>query len=81
MTHDERVYYHEYVALKIPHENAERIASLEELVLEAQSCIDALCGIVENSPGCFMCPNNQDEDKACGSAVMFSRMKELGLVE
>lgn len=34
MTHDERVYYHQYVKPKIPAENADLIASLEELVQE-----------------------------------------------
>ena len=34
MTHDERVYYHLYTKAKAPLENAELIASLEELVLD-----------------------------------------------
>lgn len=37
MTHDERVYHHLYVDAKSPLENAERIASLEELVEELQA--------------------------------------------
>lgn len=37
MTHDERVYHHLYVESKSPLENAERIASLEELVEELQA--------------------------------------------
>ena len=34
MTHDERVYHHLYEDSKSPLENTERIASLEELVLD-----------------------------------------------
>ncbi len=34
MTHDERVYHHEMETLEGIHEHAERIASLEELVLD-----------------------------------------------
>lgn len=34
MTHDERVWHHLYVDSKSPLENAERIASLEELLLD-----------------------------------------------
>lgn len=37
MTHDERVYHHLYVESKSPLENAECIASLEELVEELQA--------------------------------------------
>ncbi len=34
MTHDERVWHHEMETLEGIHEHAERIASLEELVLD-----------------------------------------------
>ena len=34
MTHDERVYHHEMETLEGIHEHAERIAALEELVLD-----------------------------------------------
>ena len=34
MTHDERVWHHMYVDVKTPADNAERIAALEELVLD-----------------------------------------------
>lgn len=34
MTHDERVYHHEMETCEGIHEHAERIASLEELVLD-----------------------------------------------
>ena len=54
-------------------------AKLRELVKEAYACIESLCSIVENSPGCYMCPTNQDEDKACGSAETYCRMRDLGV--
>ena len=57
----------------------EYIDNLRELVRFANKTVEGLCGIVENSPGCSMCPLNQDEDKGCGAAELFSRMKELGV--
>ena len=54
-------------------------AKLRELVQEAYAFSEALCEVVENSPGCFMCPANQDEDNPCGSAVIYDRMRELGV--
>lgn len=52
---------------------------LRELVKKAYALSETLCGMVENSPGCFMCPTNQDEDKACGSALIYNCMHELGI--
>ena len=54
-------------------------AKLRELVRFANKTVEGLCGLVENSPGCSMCPLNQDEDRACGAAELFSRMLELGV--
>ena len=54
-------------------------AELRELVKKAYAFIETLCEIVENSPGCFMCPANQDEDNPCGSAVIYGRMLDLGI--
>ena len=56
-------------------------AKLRELVRFANKTVEGLCGLVENSPGCYMCPLNQDEDRACGAAELFSRMRELGVDE
>ena len=39
MTHEERVFYHLYTKAKSPLENAEMIASLEELVLHLYTCL------------------------------------------
>ena len=52
---------------------------LRGLVRFANKTVEGLCGLVENSPGCSMCPLNQDEDRACGAAELFSRMRELGV--
>ena len=52
---------------------------LRELARESYAVIESLCELVENSPGCSMCPTNQDEDKACGSAEVYCRMRELGV--
>lgn len=54
-------------------------AKLRELVLFANKTVEGLCEMVENSPGCFMCPLNQDEDRACGAAELYDRMRELGI--
>lgn len=54
-------------------------AKLRELVLFANKTVEGLCEMVENSPGCFMCPLNQDEDRACGAAELYDRMRELGV--
>ena len=43
MTHDERVYHHLYVDSKSPLENAERIASLEELVEDMWAFFNGRC--------------------------------------
>lgn len=54
-------------------------AKLRELVRFANKTVEGLCELVENSPGCSMCLLNQDEDRACGAAELFSRMLELGV--
>ena len=54
-------------------------AKLWELVRDMYACIEALCSMVENSPGCSMCPTNQDEERACASADVYCRMRELGV--
>lgn len=54
-------------------------AKLRELVLFANKTVEGLCEMVENSPGCFMCPLNQDEDRACEAAELYDRMRELGV--
>ena len=54
-------------------------AKLRELVREAYAFSETLCGIVENSPGCYMCPANQDDLNPCGSAVLYGRMLDLGI--
>lgn len=56
-----------------------QVAELRELVLFANKTVEGLCEMVENSPGCFMCPLNQDEDRACGAAELYDRMRELGI--
>lgn len=54
-------------------------AKLRELVRDAHKTIKGLCWMVENSPGCALCPLNQDEDRACGAAEFFNSMLELGV--
>ena len=81
MTHEERVRHHMYETMEGIAEQSERIASLEELTLDMHACIEALCSMVENSPGCSMCPTNQDEEKPCGAADVYERMRELGVAE
>ena len=54
-------------------------AKLRELVRDMYACIEALCSMVENSPGCSMCLTNQDEEKPCAAADVYCRMRELGV--
>lgn len=54
-------------------------AKLRELVRDMNACIEALCSMVENSPGCSMCLTNQDEEKPCAAADVYCRMRELGV--
>lgn len=74
-----RLHHHMYETCEGIREQSERIVALEELVMDAHATIESLCGIVENSPGCAICPVNQDDDKACGSAEVYCRMRELGV--
>ena len=60
---------------RVDYENAE----LRELVRDMNACIEALCSMVENSPGCSMCLTNQDEEKPCAAADVYCRMRELGV--
>lgn len=62
-------------ALEMEAENAK----LLELLRDMYACIEALCSMVENSPGCSMCPTNQDEEKPCAAADVYCRMRELGV--
>ena len=70
-----RLYVPEADALQLQAEN-ER---LRELVRDMHACIEALCSMVENSPGCSMCLTNQDEEKPCAAADVYCRMRELGV--
>lgn len=54
-------------------------AKLRELVQFANKVVGGLCEIVENSPGCFMCQLNQDDDRMCGASELYDRMHELGV--
>lgn len=54
-------------------------AKLRELVRDMYACIEALCSMVENSPGCSICPTNQDEEKPCAAADVYCRMRKLGV--
>ena len=54
-------------------------AKLRELVQFANKVVGGLCEIVENSPGCSMCPLNQDDDRMCGASELYDRMRELGV--
>lgn len=47
MTHEERVWHHEMETLEGIHEHAERIASLEELVLDMWALVHYRCSECE----------------------------------
>ena len=55
MTHDERVYHHLYETLEGIAEQSERIASLEELVLDVAECVRRLNDTSDDG-GCVECP-------------------------
>lgn len=69
MTHDERVYHHLYVESKSPLENAERIASLEELMLDMW---EFFCVVPEDEPHFF-------NEELAFSVEVWRRMRDLGI--
>jgi len=63
-------------------EEGDRMTAIDELrglVRDMYACIEALCSMVENSPGCSICPTNQDEEKPCAAADVYCRARELGV--
>ena len=75
MTHDERVYHHLYETLEGIAEQSERIASLEELVLDMNECVSRRREFGDDP--CFMCPLYY-EDERCD---FNTRMAALGIRE
>lgn len=76
MTHEDRVWHHEMETLEGIHEHAERIASLEELVLDMwEGYNDPRCEDcpLKDKPACADCPICARE------ASVIDRMRELGL--
>lgn len=66
MTHEDRVWHHEMETLEGIHEHAERIASLEELVLDMWNELDAAT----------------QHDAGGGRGIVYEfadRMRELGI--
>ncbi len=83
MTHDERVYHHLYVDSKSPLENAERIATLEELVEGLQAENAKLRGLIVDT---FMHPREYCEKYGIeyegwdsANDHLDARMRELGV--
>ena len=68
MTHEERVWHHEMVTNEGIHEHAERIASLEELVLDLYGQLHGI--IIDN-----WCYSTDDLD------MLAARIAELGVSE
>lgn len=76
MTHEERVYHHLYETMEGIAEQSERIASLEELVLDMwEGYNDPRCEEchLKDTPTCADCPICARE------AAVIDRMRELGL--
>lgn len=76
MTHEDRVWHHEMETLEGIHEHAERIASLEELVLCLLTCSS------DAGDACDRCPVNGgagiwDFEDFCDS--LLDRVHELGI--
>lgn len=78
MTHEERVLKHEY-SLEGIHEHAERIAKLEELVLDMWTWWFARCGDAceRNDDYCGFGPGRE----CYFEREIADRMDELGVVE
>lgn len=68
MTHEERVYHHLYETMEGIAEQSERIASLEELVLDMW---EFFC-VVPDEPHVF-------EEELDFSVEVWKRMRELGI--
>lgn len=74
MTHDERVYHHEMETCEGIHEHAERIAALEELVL------DMWPHVRHRSSMCAKCELPCDiSDECLLYEPMRQRMRKLGI--
>lgn len=69
MTHEERVYHHLYETMEGIAEQSERIASLEELVLDMW---DFFCVMPDDEPHFY-------KEELDFSIEVWKRMRELGL--
>lgn len=69
MTHEDRVWHHEMETLEGIHEHAERIASLEELVLDMW---DFFCVVPDDEPHFY-------KEELDYSYEVWKRMRELGI--
>lgn len=69
MTHEDRVWHHEMKTLEGIHEHAERIASLEELVLDMW---DFFCVVPDDEPHSY-------KEELDFSIEVWKRMRELGV--
>ncbi len=86
MTHEERVYHHLYETMEGIAEQSERIARLEELVLDVNKAAHMLCEAWEGScskeaEGMSLhavCPIG-DTNELCVFGQLYNRMRELGL--
>lgn len=84
MTHEERVYHHLYETMEGIAEQSERIARLEELVLDMYGFIERMdeeCGDVTFSDCFDYCKHDTTDDGCCktGECWYEQRMRELGL--
>ena len=80
MTHEDRAWHHEMETLEGIHEHAERIAKLEELVLDLMSCPSHLddCKRCKHAIVTPKSVTGNWDDYECGLA---KRADELGVVE
>lgn len=69
MTHEDRVWHHEMETCEGIHEHAERIASLEELVLDMW---DFFCVVPDDEPHFY-------KEELDFSIEVWKRMRELGI--
>lgn len=76
MTHEERVWHHEMETCEGIHEHAERIAKMEEFLLELFSDIEPRCLAMDKS--CSECDLFAQDDK-CLAERLAEHMDDIGI--
>lgn len=76
MTHEERVWHHEMETCEGIHEHAERIAKMEEFLVELFAEIEPRC--LSMSTNCCECSLFAQDERCLGERLV-DHMDELGI--